>query len=114
MRQIVAVLMSVASICLFITIACSGENPKKSAEESKVGEELYKLNCAVCHPNGGNVINKDKTLMRDDLAENGIKKPEDIVKIMRNPGPGMRKFDENTISDKDAMEIANFILKTFK
>jgi cytochrome c6 len=114
MKQIIAVLMSAACICLFVAIACSGEGPKKSGEESKVGEELFKLNCTVCHPNGGNVINKDKTLLKDDLAEHGVKTPEDIVKLMRNPGPGMRKFDENTISDKDAKEIANYVLKTFK
>jgi cytochrome c6 len=33
---------------------------------------------------------------------------------MRNPGPGMTKFEASTIPDKDAMEIARYILKTFK
>jgi cytochrome c6 len=33
---------------------------------------------------------------------------------MRNPGPGMNRFDAKTISDKDAKEIAEYILKTFK
>jgi cytochrome c6 len=33
---------------------------------------------------------------------------------MRNPGPGMNKFDEKTIPDKEAKMIADYILKTFK
>jgi cytochrome c6 len=114
MKQIVAALMSVACIFLLITIVSSEESPKKSAEESKAAEELFKHNCAVCHPDGENVINKDKTLHKKDLDEHGIKKPADIVKLMRNPGPGMKRFDEKTISDKDAIEIAKYILKTFK
>jgi cytochrome c6 len=89
-----------------MTAALAGENTKKS------GEELFKLNCAVCHPNGENIINKDKNLHKKNLEEHGIKTPEDIVKLMRNPGPGMNKFDEKTIPDKDAKEIAKYVLKT--
>ena len=32
---------------------------------------------------------------------------------MRNPGPGMTKFDEKTIPEKDAHKIADYILKTY-
>jgi cytochrome c6 len=33
---------------------------------------------------------------------------------MRKPGPGMNTFDVKTIPDKDAKEIAEYIMKTFK
>jgi len=112
MKQIAAVFISLASIFLLVTFACSGGSSNKTEKESK-GEELFKFNCTVCHPNGENVINKEKTLRKADLDKNGIKTPDDIVKLMRDPGPGMRKFDENTISDKDAHEIAEYVLKAF-
>jgi len=99
--------MFAAGLCLLITAAFAGEDPKKS------GEELFKLNCAVCHPNGENVINKDKNLHKEDLGEHGIKTPEDIVKLMRNPGPGMLRFHEKARSDNAAKEIAKYILKPF-
>lgn len=108
MKNILAVVVSVVIVGMFSGVACSKE------KQEKQGEELFKMNCAVCHPNGENVINKDKTLHKEDLDEHGVKTPDDIVKLMRNPGPGMKKFDKNTISDKDAKEIANYILKTFK
>ncbi len=73
--------------------------------------------------NGGNIVNPKKTLHRKDLDANNIKTAGDIVKKMRNPGPypthpqewgGMRMFDQRTISDDDALKIANYILETFK
>ncbi len=80
----------------------------------KTGEALFKQNCSPCHADGGNIVNPQKTLHKKDREANGVKTASDIMGKMRNPGPGMTKFDENTISDKDAKEIANYILKTFK
>ena len=78
------------------------------------GEELFKTHCAACHPDGGNIINPKRTLQKTSLAEHGIKSWQGIVKNMRNPGTGMTKFDKNTIPDKDAKAIAEYIFKTFK
>lgn len=84
-------------------------------ETSMTGEQLYKQHCAVCHPNGGNTINPKKTLSTKAMAENSkITTPEDILRVMRNPGPGMNKFDEATISDEDARKIGEYTLATFK
>jgi cytochrome c6 len=84
------------------------------AKKGTSGEELFKQHCAMCHPDGGNIVNAQKTLHAKSLKANNIAKPEDIVKVMRKPGPGMTTFDAKTIPDKDAMEIARYILKTFK
>ncbi|MCK9419557.1 MAG: c-type cytochrome [Nitrospirae bacterium] len=78
------------------------------------GEEKFKEHCALCHPAGANIINAKKTLHKKDLIASKIKTEADIVKIMRTPGPGMTTFDAKTLSDKDAGEIAKYILKTFK
>jgi cytochrome c6 len=82
--------------------------------EEKAGEELFKKHCALCHPNGGNIIRPEKTLLKNDLEVHGIKSPGDIVNIMRNPGKGMNKFSKDKLSDADAKKIADYILSTFK
>ena len=74
----------------------------------------FDKHCAVCHPSGGNIINKAKPLTKGALAANGIRSWKDIVAKIRNPGPGMTKFDKNAISDKEAKAIAEYTLKTFK
>ncbi len=81
------------------------------AEET--GEALFKKNCAVCHVDGGNIVNPKKPLHKKEREANGVKKAADIIKLMRNPGPGMTKFDKKTVSDKDAHKIAEYVLKTF-
>ena len=82
--------------------------------EGKTGEALFKERCAVCHPGGDNIINPSFTLHGKALAAHGITNPEGIINKMRNPGPGMTKFDEKTIPDSDAKKIADYILKEFK
>ena len=78
------------------------------------GEALFKQHCAICHPDGGNTVNPQRTLHKKDLDQQGIKNWEGIVKNMRNPGPGMTAFDAKTIPDQDAKAIAEYVLKTFK
>ena len=92
-----------------------------SAEE--IGESLFKKHCAPCHPQGNNIVNPQKTLFKKDLDANNIYTAADILKKMRNPGPfpehpqawaGMKLFDERTVTDDDALKIADYILKTFR
>ena len=74
----------------------------------------FQKHCAVCHPDGSNVINKAKPLTKEARTANGIKTWKDIVAKMRNPGPGMTKFDKKEVSDKEAKAIAEYIIKTYK
>ena len=86
------------------------------ADEKKgaTGEELFKIHCAACHPDGGNIINQKETLSKADREKHGVKTAKDIVGKMRKPGPGMTVFDTKTLPDKDAKAIGDYILKTFK
>jgi len=101
-------------LSIFISMVFVSVTTGVSKETDIKGESLFKQNCSPCHPEGGNVINPQKTLHKKDREANGVKKASDIVGKMRNPGQGMTKFDEKTIPDKDAKEIAEYILKTFK
>lgn len=93
----------------------AGAASADTAKGAKIdGKKEFMEHCNVCHPNGGNIINPKKPLGKAELAKNGIKKPGDIVKVVRNPGPGMTKFDTKTLSDKEALAVADYIMKTFK
>ena len=100
---------------IFITLifVCSLTAAGYAKDKGPTGEELFKAHCAACHPDGNNIVNPKKTLHKKDREANNIRKPEDIVKTMRNPGPGMTPFDKSAIPDKDAKTIAEYILKTF-
>ena len=119
--------MTAVAICLLG--GCSQEAPRKREaprtapaqqaapnpqELMRVGEALFRQFCHNCHPDGGNVSDPKRTLHRSALQKNRITTPEDIVRIMRNPLSRMIRFDAETISDKDARAIAEYILNTFR
>jgi cytochrome c6 len=78
------------------------------------GKKEFAEHCASCHVNGGNIVNPAKTLKKADLDKNGVKSWQDIVAKMRNPGPGMQKFDTKDVSDQEAQAIAEYVLTAFK
>ena len=86
----------------------------QKASSQNVGEAKFKELCSMCHPDGGNIVNPKKTLHKKDREANNIKTESDIIKLMRHPGPGMTTFDEKTVPDKTAGEIAKYVLVTFK
>ena len=98
------------AVCLSAT---NGFCDAKEGEKND-GKKEFEKHCAACHPNGGNIINAQKTLNMKSLKTNGVKSAKDIIGKMRNPGSGMTKFDEKTIPNKEAMAIAKYILKAFK
>ena len=85
----------------------------KAMGAEQTGEALFKQNCSVCHVDGGNIVTAQKPLHKKEREANGVKTAADIIKLMRNPGPGMTTFDVKTLSNKDAHKIAEYILKTF-
>lgn len=100
-------------ITMFLFGAGTGAFAEKAGAKNW-GEKEFKEHCTMCHPDGGNIINPKKTLHAKDLEANNVKTESDIVKLMRKPGPGMTPFDEKTVTNKEAQEIAKYILKTFK
>jgi len=111
-------LVLAVAIAMLVISACTREperdsNTAGSAPASGRGEALFRQFCANCHPDGGNVSDPTRNLHRSTLRANGINKPEDIIRIMRNPVSRMLRFDEKTLPDEDAKAIAGYVLETF-
>ena len=110
MKTLAKVGVLVVSMCLVLSAAGLNAAEKKDSN----GAKLFQQKCAACHPDGGNIIKPSMTLHKKDMDAHGVKTAEDIIGKMRNPGPGMTRFDAKTIPDKDAREIAQYILQTYK
>lgn len=101
-------------IAVGLGTACgNAETAKTAAGAGADGKKLFEKHCAACHKDGGNIMNAKKTLKKADMKANGVKGADGIVKLMRNPGPGMTKFDKKTITDAQAKAIANYIISTY-
>jgi cytochrome c6 len=105
MKKCVVPALVLAAIGVWIAMATTAQ--------AATGKELFRLNCSACHANGGNIINAQKALRKADREANKVNTVEAIVGKMRNPGPGMSKFDSNFMPDSDAKAIAEYILKSF-
>jgi cytochrome c6 len=103
---------TVTMMALFSLATAALADSKKGGKID--GKKEFEEHCAVCHPNGGNIMNPAKTLGKKELAASGVKSAKDIIAKMRKPGPGMTAFDKKAVSDKEAKAIAEYILKTFK
>ncbi|HIJ96510.1 MAG TPA: c-type cytochrome [Desulfuromonadales bacterium] len=123
MKRMVIRAGSVLAITAGCLIGCSKEAPRSpvtpvtssnQAGEIPNGEQLFKQFCSSCHPDGGNVSDPDRSLRGSALQKNHIAKPDDIVRIMRKPQSRMIRFDESTISDRDARALAEYVLKAFR
>lgn len=121
LKRVILFLLAVSLPLYLICLVCLSAKGAAAAEGT--GEALFRANCSACHPDGDNILNRNKSLRKADREANGIFTAEDIINKMRNPGPapthpeewaGMQIFDKNKISDEDAQKIANYILQTFK
>ncbi len=101
-------------IAVIVCFAASSGFSATTKAKQLDGKALFQKHCAVCHPNGGNIINKNKTLSVKAMKANGVVGVKGIVAKMRNPGPLMNKFDEKTLSNQEAKAIAEYIVKSFK
>jgi cytochrome c6 len=125
MLRMIPVVSVIVIFTAGLLAGCSKEVPKKvesgqtaaSLDKpgmSPSGKAMFKQYCSSCHPDGGNVSDPSLPLYGSALKRNHITKPEDIVRIMRNPLSRMIRFDVSTLSDKDARAIAEYVLATFR
>jgi cytochrome c6 len=104
-----------AVVALIALALCAGGAVADTKKGEKIdGAKEFQEHCAACHTGGGNIVNAKMTLHKKDREAPGVKTVRDIIHKMRNPGPGMTKFDKKTISDKEAKAIAEYIIKEFK
>jgi cytochrome c6 len=107
-------LISIGFLIILATLVTSLVAGCSNPLESPSGKQLYSLHCASCHPGGANTIHPSKTLKSADLKANMITTPQDIVQMMRNPGPGMPRFTDAMIPEREALQIARYVLTTFR
>lgn len=84
------------------------------AADLEAGRELFERHCNACHPNGGNIINRDKPLQFASLEASGLTDPKAFVTYLRSPGAGMPAFSAAALPDEKAMQIAWYTLETYK
>jgi cytochrome c6 len=104
-----SVSLTILIVFFLYTSAIADEQPGIDLTE---GKRLFLKHCAVCHPNGQNVVNPEKKLIKKDLDKNGLGTIDSLVRYMLNPGQGMPKLvhENEEITKDQATEVAAYIV----
>ena len=72
------------------------------------GGQLFDLHCAGCHPNGGNIIRRGRTLKIKALEKQGFDNTEAIAKIARE-GIGQMSGYADALGEGNDIVVADWI-----
>lgn len=108
-RRMRKLLIKSAIIMAFIFMI-PGIGAGQDRGKGKTGQEEFQTNCSVCHPNGGNVINPKKPMKGSEKLANF----KTFLAWIRKPVQTMTSFPTSQISDKQARELYDYILRTQK
>lgn len=117
-RPVVCIL----ALTMLFAAGCGREQATESKPPQKTvamlpptaGAQLFRQFCANCHPDGGNISDPARTLHARALRARNITTSAEIVKVMRNPASRMIRFDTETLPDREASAIAEYVMTTFK
>ena len=78
--------MKALLVAVVLTISVMAFNGPAAEAKTTLneGSVLFDLHCAACHPHGGNIIRRGRTLKLAALERRGIASPEAIADIARN------------------------------
>ena len=99
-----------AGVLLVITLLWQGLIwPNSSAWAlSGSGAQLFDLHCAGCHPNGGNIICRGRTLKLKALEKHDLNNPQAIAQIARE-GIGQMSGYADALGEGNDTVVAEWI-----
>jgi cytochrome c6 len=91
------------------------EAPATLADDSasRSASELFTLNCASCHAQGGNIIRRGKTLQQKALNRNGYGDVSAIARLITE-GKGVMPAYADRLSAGEISAIAQYVVQQAK
>ena len=80
------------------------------AAEINPGPEIFQVHCAGCHPNGGNIIRRGKTLKQKALKKYGVDSLEAIAALVTNGKNNMPAFQAR-LSEQQIQAVSAYVLE---
>lgn len=70
--------------------------------------QLFDLHCAGCHPHGGNIIRRGKTLKAKALQRNELSSVEAIAELIAQGKGNMTAYGDRLTAD-EIQQLANYV-----
>jgi len=85
-------------------------NPPAFAADTANGAEIFSVQCAGCHINGGNIVRRGKTLKQKALKRNGVDSLEAIASLVTNGKNNMSAFKDR-LTEQQIAEVSAYVLE---
>lgn len=85
-----------------IALADATANPATAAE-------VFSVNCAGCHSNGGNIIRRGKNLKQKALKRYGMDSIANIANLVTN-GKNIMPSYKDRLSEQQIMDVSAYVL----
>lgn len=108
MRKIIVYLFSLAIFCLLNLSLISPV--KAEAINNSMGEEIFSINCAGCHPNGSNIIRRNKNLRLKTLQKNGYDSVDAIANMVSNGKNNMSAYKDR-LTENEINQVAKYVFQ---
>ena len=79
------------------------------ATEISTGATLFEVHCVGCHPKGGNILRRGKTLQAKALASNQVNTLELIESLVSNGKNNMTAFHDR-LSPAEIEQVSQYVL----
>ena len=97
-----------AMILLVIGLNFVFNQPALAADIAN-GEQIFSIQCAGCHINGGNIIRRGKNLKQKALRRNGMDSIEAISSIVANGKNNMSAYKDR-LSEQQITDVSAYVL----
>ena len=99
--------------------ACIAWSPAAATASNEVGVSIFEAKCVACHENGGNVLQRSKTLFPSALEANGYggdAAADAIINLLRNGKGQMPKYQGaipsvSKLTDEELAEVAEYVVQ---
>ena len=82
----------------------------KAETEGFSGKQIFEINCAGCHINGGNIIRRGKNLKMRALHRYGYDSVESVKLIVTHGKNNMSAYDDR-LSEIEIEKVAQYVIK---
>lgn len=111
-RLVVGMMVVLLGLMMGLTASPSWADEGNGVLESTAiapGEQIFDIHCAGCHPNGGNIIRRGKTLKMRALRRNNMDSVEAIAHITTVGKRPMSAY-QGTLTENEIQAVSEFVL----
>ncbi|MBD2448097.1 c-type cytochrome [Nostoc sp. FACHB-152] len=108
--QVIKLLKIIQLLCFILLLLTINFTSPAFANDTANGAQIFSVQCAGCHINGGNIIRRGKNLKKQALKKYGMDSIEAITAIVTN-GKGNMSAYKDRLTEQEIQDVSAYVLE---